>query len=190
MVWKADDPQGNESGKIRWELVKWTRGRGLDVGCGPNKAFPHMIGVDNGADIQLFGHQFKPDVWIDDAADLRLFGTESMDFVYSSHVLEHIPFDKVVKCLKEWLRVIKINGYLVMYLPDETLYPKAGEPGANPDHKWNVSYQLMIDLMEKAGHWDLVDWQRRDQNDEYSLFFVFQKKAKAHTFSCTEPKPA
>ena len=188
MVWKADDPQGNESGKIRWELVKWTRGRGLDVGCGPNKAFPHMIGVDNGADIQLFGHQFKPDVWIDDAADLKLFGTESMDFVFSSHVLEHIPFDNVVKCLKEWLRVIKIGGYLVMYLPDETLYPKVGEPGANPDHKWNVSYKLLVELMEKAGHWDLVDWQRRDQNDEYSLFFVFQKKAKHHTFSCSKPK--
>ena len=30
MVWKADDPQGNEAGKIRWELPKWTRGRGLD----------------------------------------------------------------------------------------------------------------------------------------------------------------
>ena len=189
MVWKADDPQGNESGKIRWEIVRWTRGRGLDVGCGPNKAFPHMIGVDNGADIQLFGHQFKPDVWIDDAADLRLFGTESMDFVFSSHVLEHIPFDKVVKCLKEWLRVIKVNGYLVMYLPDETLYPKVGEPGANPDHKWNVSYKLLVELMEKAGHWDLVDWQRRDQGTEYSLFFVFQKKTKGHTFSCTEPKP-
>ena len=66
MVWRREDPQGNESGKIRWELVKWTRGKGLDVGCGPNKAFPHMIGVDNGTDIQLFGHQFKPDVWIDD----------------------------------------------------------------------------------------------------------------------------
>ena len=189
MVWKADDPQGNESGKIRWEIVRWTRGRGLDVGCGPNKAFPHMIGVDNGADIQLFGHQFKPDVWIDDAADLRLFGTESMDYVFSSHVLEHIPFDKVVKCLKEWLRVTKVNGYLVMYLPDETLYPKVGEPGANPDHKWNVSYKLLVELMEKAGHWDLVDWQRRDQGTEYSLFFVFQKKTKGHTFSCTKPKP-
>ena len=188
MVWKADDPEGNESGKIRWELVKWTRGRGLDVGCGPNKAFPHMIGVDNGADTQLFGIQFKPDVWIDDAADLRLFGTDSMDFVFSSHVLEHIPFDNVVKCLKEWLRVIKIGGYLVMYLPDETLYPKVGEPGANPDHKWNVSYKLLVELMEKAGCWDLVEWQRRDQDREYSLFFVFQKKAKGHTFSCAKPK--
>jgi predicted SAM-dependent methyltransferase/ADP-heptose:LPS heptosyltransferase len=190
MTWKLDDPQGNESGKIRWEIVKWTRGKGLDVGCGGNKAFPHMIGVDNGTDIQLFGHQFKPDVWIDDASDLKLFGTESMDFVYSSHVLEHIPFDKVVKCLKEWLRVIKNNGYLVLYLPDETLYPKVGEPGANPDHKWNVSYALMVEMMEKAGNWDLVDWQRRDGGTEYSLFMVFQKKAKGHAFSCTHPKPA
>ena len=41
----------------------------------------------------------------------------------------------------------------------------------------SCSYKVLVELMEKAGHWDLVDWQRRDQNDEDSLFFVFQKKA-------------
>lgn len=189
MVWRPQDPQGNETGKITWELVRWTRGKGLDIGCGPHKGFPHFIGVDNGFDIANFGIQFKPDVWIDDATDLRLFASDQYDFVYSSHVLEHIPFENVVKALKEWLRVIKPNGYLVMYLPDETLYPKVGEKGANPDHKWNVSYDKVVDLMRKAGHWDLVDWQRRDQGSEYSLFFVFQKKAQGHAFSCTREKP-
>ena len=189
MTWNQTDPQGNESGKIVWELVKWTRGKGLDVGCGPNKGFPHMIGVDNGTDIHLFGHQFKPDVWVDDAKDLSLFATDSMDFVYSSHLLEHIPLADVPAALRDWMRVIKQDGYLVLYLPDETLYPKVGEPGANPDHKWNVNYELVIELMKKAGHWDLLDWQRRDGGTEYSLFLVFQKKVSGHAFSCTKSRP-
>jgi ADP-heptose:LPS heptosyltransferase/predicted SAM-dependent methyltransferase len=188
MVWRREDPQGNEAGKITWELVKWTRGRGLDIGCGPTKGFPHFIGVDSGADINLFGIQMKPDVWIDDASDLRLFASNQYDFVFSSHLLEHIAPEKLVQTLKEWLRVIKNDGYLIMYLPDENLYPKVGEEGANPDHKWNVSYEKVIDLMRKAGNWDLLDWQRRDQGMEYSLFFVFQKKAQGQMFSCAKPR--
>ena len=190
MVWRIDDPQGNEAQKIMWELVKYTRGRVLDIGCGNFKAFPHFIGLDNGTDIVKFGHQMKPDIMIDDATDLRLFNSEAYDAVFSSHLLEHIPQENVVKALKEWLRVLKVGGYLCLYLPDETLYPKVGEPGANPDHKWNVSYKLMIELMEKAGCWDLVDWQRRDQDNEYSLFFAFKKTHKGHTFSCSNPKPS
>ena len=189
MVWRREDPQGDEAGKIRWELVKWTRGRGLDIGCGPQKAFPHFIGVDNNIDASLFGIQARPDVWIEDAQDLRLFASEQYDFAFSSHLLEHIPFENVVKTLKEWLRVIKIGGYLILYLPDETLYPKVGEEGANIDHKWNVSYAKVVDLMQKAGHWDLVDWQRRDQDREYSLFFVFQKKDRGHAFTCAKSPP-
>ena len=189
MVWRREDPQGNEAGKIRWELVKWTRGRGLDIGCGPEKAFPHFIGVDNNADAGLFGIQAKPDIFIEDAQDLRLFASEQYDFVFSSHLLEHIPFDNVVKCLKEWMRVIKNDGYLILYLPDETLYPKVGEEGANKDHRWNVSYSLVVELMKKAGCWDLLEWERRDQDREYSLYFVFQKKREGHAFSCTLPSP-
>ena len=34
MSWNINDPQGNESGKIKWEIVPYTRGRGLDLGCG------------------------------------------------------------------------------------------------------------------------------------------------------------
>ena len=82
MVWRAEDPCGNESAKVMWELPQYTRGRGLDIGCGPSKAFPHMIGVDNYTDTQLFGIQMKPDV-VSDCTKLEVFGSASMDFVYS-----------------------------------------------------------------------------------------------------------
>ena len=60
MVWNINDPQGNEAAKVKYEIVEFTRGSGLDLGCGPFKLYPHFIGVDNGhhwgtqgADIEL-----------------------------------------------------------------------------------------------------------------------------------------
>ena len=90
MVWKIDGPLGNESGKIKWEIVKWTRGRGLDLGCGMQKTFPHFIGVDSGKDRALFNHPVNADIWVESAAELPMFASGSMDFVFSSHLLEHI----------------------------------------------------------------------------------------------------
>jgi predicted SAM-dependent methyltransferase/ADP-heptose:LPS heptosyltransferase len=190
MAWRAEDPQGNEAGKIKWEIVKWTRGRGLDIGAGLYRTFPHFITVDNNIDAHIFGHTMpRPDLYVEDASDLGLVATESMNFVFSSHMLEHVEPQKLVKTLKEWLRVVKMSGYLVLYLPDEDQYPKMGEPGANPDHKWNVSYDKVVELMEKAGTWDLLDFQKRSSGFEYSLFFVFQKRHRGHAFSWQKPKP-
>lgn len=191
MTWRKDDPPGNESAKIRWEIVKYTRGRGLDIGCGSWKQFPHFIGVDNKVDNQLFGQNITPDVTVETAEKLDVFASQSMDFVFSSHLLEHINPESVGACLKEWLRVIKNRGYLVLYLPDEDEYPKIGQPGANPDHKWNVNYVRLIDYMKTAGSWDLIDFQKRREDKEYSLYFVFQKVGSGQHFSYrSKTKPA
>jgi ADP-heptose:LPS heptosyltransferase/predicted SAM-dependent methyltransferase len=191
MVWRREDPQGNEAAKIRFEIVEYTRGRVLDIGAGMFKAFPHFIGVDNCTDTRLYGHPIRPDVFVTDAKDLSLFASEQFDAVFSSHLLEHIEQKDVVKTLKEWWRVIKPAGHLLLYLPDESLYPKVGEPGANADHKWNVSYTLLVELMQKTGvAWDLIDWQRRGEDNEYSLYTVFRKQEKGQTFSCIEREKA
>lgn len=214
MVWKIDGPMGNESGKIKWEIVKWTRGRGLDLGSGIAKTYPHFIGVDNRKDQTLFNMPVNPDVWVESAADLHMFASGSMDFIFSSHLLEHIPLERTdprtfpdpiqralaermiiekhsaLDALKEWMRVLKREGYLVLYVPDEAQYPKVGEPGANPDHCWNVSYEKVIELMRATGiGWDLVDYQVRSADAEYSLFFVFQKKNSKHHFSFQRDRP-
>ena len=94
MTWDINGPQGNESGKIKWEIVKWTRGRGLDLGCGYQKTFPHFIGVDNGRDGVLYGNPSNPDVRCETAAELPMFASGSMDFVFASHLLEHFPAER------------------------------------------------------------------------------------------------
>lgn len=189
MTWKIDDPMGNETRKICWEIVRYTRGRGLDIGCGPKKTFPHWIGLDNGKDTELFGIAMEPDIRIADAADLALFQSKTMDFVYSSHLLEHIEPEKVPTCLKEWWRVLKEGGYLTLYLPDEDEYPKIGEDGANPDHKWNVSKDRVVEYMRALQGWDLIDFQKRNKDQEYSLYFVFKKIKQGQYFSFDKPKP-
>ena len=191
MVWRAEDPPGNESGKIKWEIVKWTRGKGLDIGCGVHKTYPHFIGVDNKKDTVLFGQPINPDITVDTAEKLDLFASNSLEFCFSSHLLEHIPYERAPDTLKEWMRVIKSRGFLVLYLPDEDLYPKIGEPGANVDHQWNVNYDKVVEAMTESGcSWDLVDYQKRDQDREYSCFFVFQKVGSGRHFSWKKPKVA
>jgi ADP-heptose:LPS heptosyltransferase/predicted SAM-dependent methyltransferase len=187
MVWKIDAPQGNESAKIKWELVRYTRGRGLDLGCGPNKAFAHFIGVDNYSDTAKFGIEMRPDV-VCNVQEL-MFGSASMDFVYSSHCLEHIEAWQAT--LREWWRVVKQNGFMILYLPDETLYPKIGEEGANPDHKWDVNAYKIIECMKGMGGWSLQRNEKRSEGFEYSLFMVFQKRGdKKQVRNDLIPKPS
>lgn len=188
MVWKKDDPCGGESFKVMWELPQYTSGRGLDLGCGPSKAFPHFIGVDNYTEKAMFGIDMKPDV-VCDCTKLDLFGSASMDFVFSSHLLEHLQDTQAV--LREWWRVIKPGGYLILYLPHKDLYPNVGTEGANPDHKHDFTPDDIADAMRDVGAWDLIRNETRDKEREYSFFQVYKKRTDGkRLFSHKAPKPA
>jgi predicted SAM-dependent methyltransferase len=117
MVWKIDNPQGNEAAKVKYEVVEYTRGRGLDLGCGPFKLYSHFTGVDNG---HHWGTQ-GADI-VQDCETLDMFASQSCDFVFSSHLLEHIEDYKAA--LKEWWRVIKPGGHLILYLPHKRVLSK------------------------------------------------------------------
>jgi SAM-dependent methyltransferase len=54
--------------------------------------------------------------FIREATDLRGITDHAYDFVLSSHNLEHIA--NPVKALKEWIRVLKPGGALILILPD------------------------------------------------------------------------
>jgi ADP-heptose:LPS heptosyltransferase/predicted SAM-dependent methyltransferase len=175
MTWRADDPQGNESAKVRHELVPYIRGRCLDLGCGGEKVWPHFIGVDNGLDAKLFGSPIKADMMVDSCESLPVFGTEQFDCVYSSHLLEHIvDFEKA---LAEWWRLVKPGGYLALYLPHRDHYPRIGQPGANPDHKHDFAPEDIINAMGVSiGGWDLERNETRSGGQEYSFLQVYRKR--------------
>lgn len=188
MVWKIDDPQGNEAGKIRFELVPYTRGVVLDIGCGPSKAFPHFIGVDNLADSRMFNIAMRPEIVVKSADRLSMFASQGVDAVFSSHLLEHLEDYK--GALKEWWRVIRIGGHLCLYLPHKELYPNIGQEGANPDHKHDFLPDDIIAAMEELpGGWELIRNEARNEGQEYSFFQVYKKTPGREKVRNYERKP-
>ena len=53
--------------------------------------------------------------YICEAVDLKSVASESYDFVLSSHALEHVA--NPLRALREWLRVLKEGGVLVLVVP-------------------------------------------------------------------------
>lgn len=182
MVWRAEDPQGGESLKCRWDVVPYIRGKGIDIGCGPTKVLPHAIGIDSLKDTELFGVEMKPDLVCEDATQLAIPDAD-LDFVFSSHLLEHIQDTEAA--LREWWRVLKVGGYLVLYLPHRDLYPNIGQQGSNPDHKHDFVggdiLQAMVTVCRAsdAGIDLLVD-EVRDHGAEYSFLLVMRKTGRVN----------
>ncbi len=173
MTWTPETSCGFESRKIKYLIPRYTRGKGLEIGCGMEKAFPHFIGVDN-------GHHFgrgAADI-VAEADDLSMFASESLDFVFSSHVLEHM--EDSAKTLSEWWRVIRPGGHLVLYLPHKDFYPNIGQPGANPNHKHDfvpTDISAIMSRLRDLGCWELLENEERNERDEYSFFQVYRKAA-------------
>lgn len=78
------------------------------------------------------------------------FPDESQDAVYSSHTLEHIA--DFVGSLRDWFRVLKPGGYLIIAVPHQFLYEKkaALPPRWNFDHKRFYTPASLLQEIETA----------------------------------------
>lgn len=189
MVWRATDPQGNEAAKVRFDVVPYMGRSNIDLGCGPDKVWPHFLGVDNCKDTDLFGVQMRPDMVVASCERMPQLADGAFDCVFSSHLLEHI--DDHVSALREWWRLVSVGGYLCLYLPHADLYPNIGTPGGNPDHRHDFRQQDIVDAMVGiAPDFDLVECEKRDQLREYSFFAVFKKTepGSGQEFTWAKPK--
>lgn len=189
MTWRRDDPQGDENSKIATLTVPYLQGKCLDIGCGPTKVWPSLIGIDSCKD---YGGQRPQAVDIVcNGEDLSLFANKTIDGIFSSHFLEHVMDYK--KCLAEWWRVIKVDGYLVLYLPHKKFYPNIGAEGSNPDHKHDFMPDDIIEAMKEVGSWELLENEDRDKGYEYSFYQVYKKLPdrgkNKHVFKVWERNP-
>lgn len=113
-------------------LRKYFVGDGLDIGGKPDplslyfELFPLLKSV-------------KTWDWEDgDAQFLKGVSDGSLSFVHSSHCLEHLV--DPAEGLRNWLRVVRDDGYIVITVPDEDLYEQGIFPSTfNRDHKWSFT---------------------------------------------------
>ncbi|MCH2262417.1 MAG: methyltransferase domain-containing protein [Candidatus Thioglobus autotrophicus] len=91
----------------------------LHVGCGPqNKSSCLGFNNDNWKEIRFdIDKNVNPDI-VGTLTDMKLVETGSVDAVYSSHNIEHIFPHEVPIALREFYRVLKEDGIVVITCPD------------------------------------------------------------------------
>lgn len=107
-------------------------GRGIDIGGGPDP-------------LQIYKEFFpllqSVETWDWEQGDAQYMASvrdETFDFVHSSHCLEHMMDPEVA--LRNWFRILKPGGYLIMLVPDEDMYEQGIFPSSyNNDHKWTLT---------------------------------------------------
>ena len=78
----------------------------LDIGGGKNKRGEEFTSVD------LKGGDIEAPMWEIPVED------NSVEEIWSSHSLEHVPMAKVPETLKEWLRILRPGGRAIIQVPN------------------------------------------------------------------------
>lgn len=108
----------SETSKCRESLALFCQGDGLDIGYGGDPIVSNAICMD--LPEAYAKYEDYPQHLHGDAQNLYWFKDGSLDFLYSSHLLE--DFEETEAVLEEWLRVLKVGGLLILHLPDEQAY--------------------------------------------------------------------
>ncbi|MBK1617420.1 hypothetical protein CKO42_02900 [Lamprobacter modestohalophilus] len=80
-----------------------------------------------------------------DATNLEMFDDDSIDYIESHHMIEHLSFTDTESALTEWHRVLCKGGLLVLTFPDMT----------SISAEW-IKYSLIYPLMPHPDHLDYI----------------------------------
>jgi ADP-heptose:LPS heptosyltransferase/SAM-dependent methyltransferase len=135
-------------------INRYFRGDGIDIGAGNDPL---------GQYLELFGLMSSCrsfDKGDGNAETMEGIRDETFDFVHSSHCLEDIKNPHTA--LKNWFRILKPGGHLLVVVPDEDMYEQGIFPSTfNPDHhwtftihktrSWNLHSQNILSLVAELG---------------------------------------
>jgi len=157
----------NECSKAKkyWGTVEReaTKGKGIDIGCGPDPVTPEAR---------------RFDMEHGDANFISQYVHEQFDFVYSSHCLEHMIDPR--QAILEWWKLVKPGGFLFVTVPDEDLYEQGVFPSRfNTDHKatftlskaksWSPASVNVLDLARSLSGGELISLELQDRGYDRRL---------------------
>ena len=130
------------------------KGVGYDIGCNRLEwAYPGATAVD---------------LLFDDEWEAYNLPDTKVDYIYSSHCLEHLP--DWISALDYWTSKLKVGGVLFLYLPHYN--QEYWRPWNNRKHLHIFTPEIIKDYMESRGYTNIFH-SDRDMND--SFMFVGEK---------------
>jgi predicted SAM-dependent methyltransferase len=146
----------------------------LELGSGAKEGFNGWTTIDlTGADI---------------SHDLRYgipFPSGSVDRIYTSHMLEHIPYHDLLDFLNECYRVLKIGGELSVCVPDAGRYIKAYAEGRlfmDSREKYQPAVTDTGSLLDQVNYIAYMNQLHKYMFDEENLLNTLKKSP----FSCVK----
>ena len=100
----------------RWKqdgFLRYMTGRGVDIGWRGDRPDAEPVPNAEGVDLETPGY---------DGIHLP-YEDESLDFVFSSHMLEHVSLADRGATITDWFRTLKIGGFIICIVPRKK-YPK------------------------------------------------------------------
>jgi len=129
------------------------KGEGYDIGCMKTEwSLPGSIPID---------------ICFDDGWSALNLPRNNVDYIFSSHCLEHI--DNWVDVMDYWYDNLKQGGVLFLYLPDYS--QKYWRPWNNRKHKHIFSSTIIKDYMCERGYKDIFA-SGVDLNNAFMVFGV------------------
>ena len=150
---------GNAAQFIRDKALPYCHGRGLDIGGG-KWPLEGAIVVDDYEEMNAY--------------NLSNFEDNSLDYVFSSHCLEHLTSWE--EALVLWIRKIKKGGTLFLYLPHESMKMwRPGGPWVRENHVWVPTVDKLIPVIER-NEMGILDFN--SGRDEAWSFHIVAEKTK------------
>jgi len=154
---------GNAAVFIYKTAKLYCRGKGLDIGPG-KWPLDGAIPIENDED--------------QNAYNLDSFKLNSLDYVFSSHCLEHL--ERWKEALSLWIRKLKVGGILFLYLPHKSMKMwRPGGPWARHHHVWIPTVEKINSFLTQNGM-EIVDYN--PDRDEAWSFHIVAKKLKKTSF--------
>lgn len=149
--------QGDACQFITEKALTFCRGNGIDIGA-DKWPLPGAIPIQNEPHLNAY----------------RLDGyrDNSLDYVFSSHCLEHL--ERWEKALLLWISKLKPGGILFLYLPHESMKLwNPGEPWVGSCHKWKPKHEILIPFLTENGM-DVMEYD--SYRDKYWSFYIVCKR--------------
>lgn len=148
----------------------------LNLGCGHNK-LNNCINID-------CRDKCNPDI-VCDIKEIK-YEPKTIDGIYATDVLEHIPRNLVISTLRSWYKILKKTGFLVLRLPNikniakkylnrdidakefsRLIYGNQEENDPANFHKSGFDRKTLTKILKKIG------FKRIKEESEYKYNFVF-----------------